>query len=544
MRKEILLLLIGLLSGYLFGGYAQDKKVWNVSGSIQTNVLIPQKDKAIGATGYETDVLSNSYADVSIAHRNVEAGVRMEYMKQPLPGFEVDFKGWGVPHAYVKGKYKGAELTLGTFYEQFGSGFVLRAYEERSLGVDNALLGARLVYRPLNTNLTMKLLCGKQRSYWSWNDALLTGGEAEYAIAMGENRRMVVGASYLRKDEKEEALMADPLYALKVPTCVEVMGVKASYHTAHWQFLAEGALKSQDPSLDNGYIYRKGYVGMLSATYSKKGMSVLAQMKRSDNMGFRSKRSIQGMSSYINHLPPFTLTHSYALPAIYPYATQPDGEWAYQASAAYRFKPRTTLGGKYGMQLKLNFSYVRAIEQNEKQSILGTLRGSDGYGSAFWKWGRETFYQDLNLQLEKRLNKSLFLKMMYMNLIYNKAVIEGKGDNVRANIVVADLRYSFTPKMVLRTELQHLATRQDEGNWWYGMAELSLASRWMFSVSDMYNSGVTKLHYYQGYITYSAGAHRLAVGYGRTRAGYNCAGGVCRYIPSTKGLTVSYNYSF
>lgn len=544
MRKEILLLLIGLLSGYLFGGYAQDKKVWNVSGSIQTNVLIPQKDKAIGATEYESDVLSNSYADVSIAHRNVEAGVRMEYMKQPLPGFEVDFKGWGVPHAYVKGKYKGAELTLGTFYEQFGSGFVLRAYEERSLGVDNALLGARLVYRPLNTNLTMKLLCGKQRSYWSWNDALLTGGEAEYAIAMGENRRMVVGASYLRKDEKEEALMADPLYALKVPTRVEVMGVKASYHTAHWQFLAEGALKSQDPSLDNGYIYRKGYVGMLSATYSKKGMSVLAQMKRSDNMGFRSKRSIQGMSSYINHLPPFTLTHSYALPAIYPYGTQPDGEWAYQASAAYRFKPRTTLGGKYGMQLKLNFSYVRAIEQNEKQSILGTLRGSDGYGSAFWKWGRETFYQDLNLQLEKRLNKSLFLKMMYMNLIYNKAVIEGKGDNVRANIVVADLRYSFTPKMVLRTELQHLATRQDEGNWWYGMAELSLASRWMFSVSDMYNSGVTKLHYYQGYITYSAGAHRLAVGYGRTRAGYNCAGGVCRYIPSTKGLTVSYNYSF
>ncbi|WP_456002305.1 DUF6029 family protein, partial [Prevotella sp.] len=24
----------------------------------------------------------------------------------------------------------------------------------------------------------------------------------------------------------------------------------------------------------------------------------------------------------------------------------------------------------------------------------------------------------------------------------------------------------------------------------------------------------------------------------------NCSGGVCRYIPATKGLTLSYNYNF
>lgn len=41
------------------------------------------------------------------------------------------------------------ELTAGTFYEQFGSGFVLRTYEERSLGIDNSLLGGRLKVNPL-----------------------------------------------------------------------------------------------------------------------------------------------------------------------------------------------------------------------------------------------------------------------------------------------------------------------------------------------------------------------------------------------------------
>ena len=34
----------------------------------------------------------------------------------------------------------------------------------------------------------------------------------------------------------------------------------------------------------------------------------------------------------------------------------------------------------------------------------------------------------------------------------------------------------------------------------------------------MYNSGQSKLHYYQGFVTFNAGAHRLQVGYGRTRA--------------------------
>ena len=43
---------------------------------------------------------------------------------------------------------KNVEVTLGNYYEQFGSGFILRTYEERSLGIDNSLLGARVVARP------------------------------------------------------------------------------------------------------------------------------------------------------------------------------------------------------------------------------------------------------------------------------------------------------------------------------------------------------------------------------------------------------------
>ena len=101
-------------------------------GSVQSDVLLPKEDTDIGAekTG---DVLTNTYVDLQLQSQHVDAGVRMEYLEHPLPGFEHDFEGWGVPHFWVKGRLGCAELTAGTFYEQFGSGLILRTYEERSL---------------------------------------------------------------------------------------------------------------------------------------------------------------------------------------------------------------------------------------------------------------------------------------------------------------------------------------------------------------------------------------------------------------------------
>ena len=114
-----------------------------LSGSIQSDVLIPQDDEKIGTEHYKDWALTNTYVDLKLGSKYVEAGTRFEFLEYPLPGYEPEFKGWGVPHFYVKGHYKNVELTAGDYYEQFGSGFVLRTYEERSLGIDNALRGGR-----------------------------------------------------------------------------------------------------------------------------------------------------------------------------------------------------------------------------------------------------------------------------------------------------------------------------------------------------------------------------------------------------------------
>lgn len=534
--------LIGMASTWLCAQEQSDKL--RLSGSLQSDILLPEKDKTTGASADDGHFLTNTYLDLKATSRYIEAGARVEYLKHPLPGFENDIKGWGLPHFYVKGRYKNAELTLGSFYEQFGSGFILRTYEERSLGIDNSLQGAHLSYRPWD-GVAVKILTGRQRRYWQHNDSWLTGGDIEWNIdewlkvLQKHQTYAMIGFSYINKYEKEDVVMTDPTHRLRLPRYVNAFDVRMRVQHRSLNVLAEMAMKTQDPSNDNGYIYRNGYVAMLSGSYSKRGMSLLLQAKRSTNMTLRSSRGMEGTSSFINHLPAFTVEHTYTLPALYPYATRPDGEWAYQVAAAYTFPKGSMLGGKYGTMVKINFSHVHSISKNEDGG-----RGTDGYGSSFWRWGASTYYQDIDVQVEKRLGKDTKLNLMYMNQRYNQTVIEGHGGMLNSHIFVADVKQKLARKTTLRVEGQYLFSKDGDKDRAFALAELSLAPHWMFTLSDLYNLDNTHAHYYQGFVTYSDGAHRLQLGYGRTRAGYNCSGGICRYIPATKGMTLSYNYNF
>ena len=131
-------------------------------------------------------------------------------------------------------------------------------------------------------------------------------------------------------------------------------------------------------------------------------------------------------------------------------------------------------------------------------------------------------------------------------------IVEGHGGTINSHIAIAEGKYTINKKLTLRGEAQYLHTKQDQGDWWYGLLELSVLPHFMFTVSDMYNAKVpntdetatSKQHFYMVSGCYTHGAHRLQLSYGTTRAGYNCTGGVCRYVPASKGLQVSYNFNF
>lgn len=534
-----------------------------VNGSVQSDMMIaPQQDDRIGTSEYDNKYfLTNTYADATLQSQHVDAGARFELTQWPMPGFasapNQDFKGWGLPNIWVKGKLKHVELTVGNFYDQFGSGFIFRTYEERTLGVDNSLLGGRAVV-DAGKGIRLKALSGVQRNYWRLNRSVISGLDGEWALEeivapwQQKGTHLSLGLSWVNKWENDSH---DPLYfdngnyLLTVPEFVNAVDARLRFQKAGFNVLAEYAHKSADPNTAlNGGIYRPGNAVMLSAAYSKSGISALVQAKRSDNMAFRSKRAdSHSTTSFINHQPAFTLDHTYALAAMYPYATGTDdnriGEWAYQASLAYKFK------GRFAPKFKANYSLVQSID---RQNIEGSAQDrTDGYKSSFFKWGDECYYQDFNIQYEHKLNKQWELHATVMYQDFNR-VIQNHEGHIKSYIAIFEPKWKINKKFTLRGEAQYLHTDHESGDWGFGLLELSVAPYLMFSVSDQIGrpeapdgeSYGDVTHYYNFTATANIKSHRLQLGYGRTRAGVNCTGGVCRYIPASKGFTINYNYNF
>lgn len=549
----------------------QPKKNWfrqiRFNGSVQSEFLIPVTDGGLGIkhtdrSVYAADVLNNTYFDLNLNAPYFSAGARFEWAKWPLPGYEKDFEGWGVPYFWATGNYKWFTLTAGDFYEQFGSGLILRTYQERSIGIDNALRGGRLKINP-GAGVRVTLLGGKQRRYWDHNSSWIWGGDVEWSLneafakAFDPGYGATLGFSYVGKHEKQTLVTTDDnLYRLHFPENTAAFDGRINLKLRDFTVLFEGATKNNDPQLDNNYTYRRGSAFLLSTAYSAKGISAFLQAKRSDNMSWRSDRMVKGVSSFINHLPAFTETQTYALAAMYPYSTQADGEWAFQGEVRYQFKRKTALGGRYGTNIRLSGSYISGLDRkwpaDGAHNPNSYVKGSDGLGAAFWKIG-ELYYADVNFELNKKLSRSFQFTFFYLFQRYNQEIVLGHGVNgnmVNANIFIGEGQWKIKKNMQLRFEAQYLHTAQDLGDWVAATVELSLAPHWMFTVTDMQNFnndpklGPTNKNYYQFGVTYNYLRNRFYVAYGRTREGYNCSGGICRWVPASKGFTISYNYTF
>lgn len=563
---------IGNIVSAPLSSYENEKKEerWidkvRATGAVQTEFLIPYnfKGKRTGdKSTYEKDVLNNTYFDLTINAPYISVGARFQWTKWPLPGYDKDFGGWGVPYFWATGTYKSLQVTAGDFYEQFGSGLILRTYQERSIGVDNAIRGGRVKFNP-GAGVHITALGGKQRRYWDWNSSWLWGADAEWEISEAFKNKfssdygLSVGASYLGKHDPYEEILVNPSnvpgsdashnYALNLPENVAAFDGRVKLRAHDFSFLAEYATKNNDPNSKNNFTYRRGNAILLSGTYSHRGFSAMLQAKRSENMDFRSKRVIDAdynISSYINHMPAFTLTQTYALAAMYPYATQADGEWAFQADIRYLIKKGSLLGGKYGTNVRLSASYISGLDWNLPpgvSNINGRVPGSDNFGSPFWKIG-SLYYADLNAEVNHKMSRKFQFTLFYLFQKYNQTIIEGHGGMVTSNIFVAEAQWKVAKKTQLRFEAQYLTTKQDKKDWLAGLVELSLAPHWMISVTDMYNVGL-KNNYYEVLGTYSYKANRFTFGYGKVKEGYNCSGGVCRWVPQTEGFKVSYNYTF
>ena len=524
----------------------------HVTGNVQLDGQFSRRDTVIGSSDVPEKLLTNARADILYTNGDFSAGLRYEAYLNPMLGFNSQYEGQGIANYFVSYRTHDFAVTAGHFYEQFGNGMTLRAYEDRYIGIDNALRGINVMYRPFN-GVTVKGVVGQQRYYWETR-GLVRGLDAEITLndaftALAESKtRLTLGGSFVSKYEGDETVLSDISgYKLNLPLNVGAGAVRMDLSLGGFGLQAEYARKGQDPSVMNNYIYKTGEALWVSANYSQKGLSANIQAKRVDNMGFKSVRSVSGEMLYINYTPSITKQHTYAFLSMYPYATQSTGEMGLQGDFMYKFKKETLLGGKYGTDLHINASFISGLDT----TVVGG-KGTDGYTSTFFGIG-ETYYGDLSIELSKKLSNKVKFAATYGYMVFNPIVEGHEGDLHHNNILIGDVTWKINRKNVLRFEAEWMGSdsRYDAavddkrcGDWIMGLVEYNFSNNWFVSISDQYayNDGVG--NYYNISVGYTKNATRLQLGYGKQREGIICIGGVCRQVPASNGLTFSLTTSF
>lgn len=526
-----------------------------VSGNFQLDAQIYKADSAIGAGEVDEKMLMNAFANLLYSNGNFNAGLRFETYLNPIQGYDPRYKGSGVPYWFGSWRNDQFEITVGNFYEQFGSGMILRSYEERNLGYDNAFKGAKVRFSPAD-GVILKGMIGTQRFFWEQGPGIVRGLDGEFALndifdKEGKCKtRVTLGGSFVSKYQQTEELYAGPDTLLILPANVASYAVRANVTRGKFALDGEYAGKMNDPSFTNNFIYKNGHSLLLQASFSTKGLGIIASAKRTDNMSYKSQRTESGSFLDINYLPALTRQHAYSLSAMYPYATQPNGEMALQGQVNYKIKRGSLIGGKYGTDIAVNYSRITSIKKEtaEGESKIGKS-GTAGYKSPFLAFGDELYFQDFNIEIQRKFTNSFKALISYIYQDYNVLILEGYEEPmVNAHIVIADVTYRFDNKQALKMEYQQLITKQDEGDWLQVLAEYTFAPKWYFTLADQYNYGNSdkdkKLHYPTVSAGYTNGSNRLMISYGKQREGIICVGGVCRNVPASNGLTLTLTSTF
>ena len=551
MKKIAIILTI---VGCSFVSFAQENS-GEIHGDFNLSLQSYQEDVLIEAKAADEIVLNNAYLNINYIKGNFRAGLRYESYLNALADYDTEFKGNGIPFRYATYSIDGLEITAGNYYEQLGSGLIFRSYEEKGLGIDNAMDGVRLKYMPIQ-GLYLKTFIGKSRTHFTYADGIFRGVDGELNIndifGFQSKTKAILGGSFVSRYHERSNIM------FKIPQNVSAYASRLNIMHKGWNYYGEFAYKINDPAnvlSESNMNYASGSAFTNSITFSKRGFGFSVEMHRTDNMTFKSDRDKDGKAYLINYIPTLSKPHAYTLLALYPCATQADGEFGVQFDLYYKLKKGTLLGGKYGTKIDVNYSRINGL--NSGSSFLND--NTEHTPMLISIVGEELYFNDINIEIYKKLSKKTKLTVLFANQTYNKDFLEGHtpGDYgvLNSTILISDISYKIKKGNTVRCELQILKSRQlehaeelEEGDWSMGLLEYTISPNWFFAVQDMYNWGNENVDKQLHYINLSAGfikgANRFEIGYGKKREGIFCVGGVCKLVPSSNGFSLSITSSF
>jgi len=497
------------------------------SGSLHVEAQRYEEDENLRFQTLENRLGLNSYLQLNYQYKKFRIGVRGESYSPALIGYPSNLKGVGLASRFVSCQGKKWGAMLGNFYEQFGNGLILRAQEQRSLGMDTSIDGLKIAFTDAIYNFAV--FSGKQRLGFGRTDGWLSGFDNSLVISNpAASYLLQLGGSIVNKKESYEGILTT------IKPNVLAWSSRIDYAVNTFSVQAEYAQKSPDASPANRFITRLGRAFLLSSNWFIGNFTTTLQLKRMENMSFCSQRGEMLNNALTNYVPVGTKQQTYRLLTLYPYASQVLGEVGGQFDATYSFNNGSTLA--------FNASAMNGLKRYETNT-------DEGYTTKFFEIGEQKYYRNTSLEFDQQFTDSFHGTFVSDFTQFNREVIlGGKPEIVSALTFIADGTWKLSKRHALRAELQYLSTKQDLGNWAMVLAEVSITPHYFFYVSDEINYGDSNFtdvqHYYNIGTAYSLNAHRILLSYGRVREGLLCVGGICRLIPAYKGLSLSVMSSF
>ncbi len=513
-----IILIISILTGIACSLRANDSTAV-VKAALESRNNAYVNDPVTGTVDEGKWFASNDYLKVDFYKGRLSAGVQGEGYFPAIIGYPVELKGVSLSNAYAAWTDRNWSFTAGTLYEQFGSGLLFRSWEDRNIGINNAVLGARATYN-LGGILAVKGLWGTPRYGIGFDSGTwVRGGDVSFsptAFFPASQLTATLEASYLNTLYKDAAAGTSGYSAR--------LNLDWSGFFARLEYVGTG-----NEHGGNAQLAELGYNGG--------SLGVNVNLRRLD---WITAEIIPGKSSLVNllnYIPALCTQYTYMLAGMHPYHSMPGdalvgGEEGGQIDVFYRFRRGTLLGGKRGTRVHMNFSTYYSIDGPHSYRPGGMLM------------------RDFSADVEKSFSRQLRVNLLYSLQEFSPSYGMDDTRN-RAHIVVSDILYKFTDAFSMRAELQYLFTKEyfsvlprESGDWAAALLELNFAPCWSVYFADMCNVGGTKNNYYNTGVSFTRAPFMVSLSWGRYKAGFLCSGGVCRMVPAYTGGGLNVNISF
>ena len=509
----------------------------NLSGDLMANVNFFQRDSTIKASDnplYD-NYLSAGEAWLSLrySYKGFDAFLRVDaFHNSNLYVPTQALSGFGLGAWSLTKEVKNLTITGGFIYDQIGSGILFRAYEDRGLLIDNALVGLRLRYQ-LNDHLMVKGFTGQQKNIANFQrfDPIIKGLNFEADYQLGEKVHIVPGIGLLNRTLDQTSMNSvvsrinnQDLATRFVPQYNMYAFTGYNMLTAgNFSWYVEGAYKTNEAIEKNNILQDlPGSVLYSTLGYARKGIAVNLTAKRTEDFVMRTSPNEILLRGMLNWQPVVARLRPQRLMARYTPASQDISEIA--AGGDVLISPNDD------MDITLNYTHINTL-------------------------GDTSLYREAYAEVNYRGFKKWALQLGVQYLRYNQELYQVKpgAPMVEAITPFAEVVYRIDDKKSIRTQWEYMHTKQDYGSWIFGLIEFNIAPKWSFALSDMYTldlnpnnvSGLTEpTHYYNVFIAHSKGPHRFTAAYVKQVDGINCTGGVCRYEPAFSGVKFTVTSTF